>query len=626
MQPRSFTTPAGRLGTSVLTLLLALGCEEAQIKTAETGGTEEPGAVGGATAGGTAGSSGIPTAGVPAGFAGAVGGVPGLGGQGLGVGGQGVAGEGGWPLQGGSDAGGAPPTSGGIPNAGGSSMGGQPELLGGTAGISSGGTTAGSGTMGGSELGGQSGTTGGGPEAGGNGNAGQSAGGIPTDWCQNGVQDSDELGVDCGGSCPSCCENGALDAGETDVDCGGDCVSCCQDGRVDNGELGMDCGGECEPCPVVYRLPPPDPCFDQQTNQECFSGTDTSCKERLGADVCQVVNVCEGKTPVPNQPVTFMCPRAMLFSLEMEQAVKDDAIKYGWDSDDPPFNYAVAGHDAGPLDSGLSNGCCQCYQLVLGKPLNNAPQPPLMPIPKPLIVQAFNTAAGGGNNFDIYMAVGGYGAFNGCYNEPTCGQTATAAGQWAYTSYVDYTQVSGTDACFRDGGLRYLNVSECVPTIEPPDYTYTMDKVVSEACQNKISELCSQIEAPSPVVTQSSIDSCIKGNLPESLYHQNWEEVRAKRVECPEALTRVTGCRLQDQGLPQPDPAIQQDSQADSSFGTGYSITTMQDCCMPTCSWYENVHPSGGTNPATYEDEEGSWRSFYSCDANGDPYTIESAR
>jgi hypothetical protein len=37
----------------------------------------------------------------------------------------------------------------------------------------------------------------------------------------------------------------------------------------------------------------------------------------------------------------------------------------------------------------------------------------------------------------------------------------------------------------------------------------------------------------------------------------------------------------------------------------------MQDCCKPTCAWSNNVR-----SPV-----EGAWRSFYSCNANGDPLT-----
>ena len=80
---------------------------------------------------------------------------------------------------------------------------------------------------------------------------------------------------------------------------------------------------------------------------------------------------------------------------------------------DPPFVYGTVGHDpdTGGVDSN-SNTCCQCYQLIFESPQSGVSG--AVPIPKPMIVQTFNTAAGGGKNFDIYMAAGGLGNFNGC--------------------------------------------------------------------------------------------------------------------------------------------------------------------------------------------------------------------
>ncbi|HPC10189.1 MAG TPA: hypothetical protein PLN85_03860 [archaeon] len=100
--------------------------------------------------------------------------------------------------------------------------------------------------------------------------------------CSDGVQNNDELGIDCGGSCPvqDCCDNGWWDEnnGEDGVDCGGSCSlkdcckngywdvylgeyandcgpvcnkDCCKNGFWDAhlGEDGADCGGSCQKCP-----------------------------------------------------------------------------------------------------------------------------------------------------------------------------------------------------------------------------------------------------------------------------------------------------------------------------------------------------------------------------------------
>jgi hypothetical protein len=359
-------------------------------------------------------------------------------------------------------------------------------------------------------------------------------------------------------------------------------------------------------------LNPSHPCFDQRENNTCSDGTDDSCKALLNGK-CSVANVCENDTAKLGQPVLFACPRDMLFSPELQQAAKDDAAANGWDDpSDPVFTYAVVGHDPdSDLDSGSDSTCCQCYQLLLGRPLDDAPQPPELPVPKPLVVQAFSTNSGGGKNFDLFMAVGGYGTDNGCFDDPNYPNTRRTYNEFPYTGYPDPSALStGTSSFYYEGGLKFKSISECTSSGWP----LTGDALRSESCQSRIEQLCNQIESPSTTVTTTSRVSCITANAPSSLYHQNWQDVRAKRVECPESLTRVTGCRLANQGLANPDPRVTTAAQADDSFKSGFTTTTMQDCCVPSCTWRENVKAP----------VEGGFRSVYSCRANGDP--IVSAR
>ena len=81
----------------------------------------------------------------------------------------------------------------------------------------------------------------------------------------------------------------------------------------------------------------------------------------------------------------YMCARQMVFSPEFKQRRFDD-----WGMDDPPFVYGVVGHDldAGGVDANGRNACCQCYQLIFESPTGASG----LPTPKPMIVQAFNTA------------------------------------------------------------------------------------------------------------------------------------------------------------------------------------------------------------------------------------------
>ena len=76
-----------------------------------------------------------------------------------------------------------------------------------------------------------------------------------TPTCDDGVQNSDETGIDCGGSCGACppsCDDGIQNGDESWIDCGGSCDACppsCWDGIQNGDETGVDCGGSCDVCP-----------------------------------------------------------------------------------------------------------------------------------------------------------------------------------------------------------------------------------------------------------------------------------------------------------------------------------------------------------------------------------------
>jgi hypothetical protein len=129
--------------------------------------------------------------------------------------------------------------------------------------------------------------------------------------------------------------------------------------------------------------------------------------------------------------------------------------------------------------------------------------------------------------------------------------------------------------------------------------------VGTEGCQSYVGSECNKIQT-AEAYQQTALDSCVETNRPETHYHMNWDVV-VKRVECPVALTRVTGCQLNEQGLPAADPAIQTADQAlQNGFRDGYHTTTMEDCCRPTCAWPTNV-----------SNTKDGWSRFYTCDGSG---------
>ena len=283
----------------------------------------------------------------------------------------------------------------------------------------------------------------------------------------------------------------------------------------------------------------------------------------------------------------------------------------------PPFNYAIVGHDVDQngLDGTAKSACCQCYQLVYSLPENearvNGSGASAIAIPKPVIVQAFNTSAGGGQNFDLFMGAGGFGSFNAC--DPAFSSMKSPSGLYLYSSFPEQGEPGS-------GGV---NAATQLAGCKTNENLVTAATLSSATCVANMQSACMSFASSTltPQAVADSIQSCTKSNDAASYYHLNWE-VYAKKIECPTHLTQVTGCKLAPQGLPAANPNVTTPAQAaaDSSFkattsnGTHYTTTTMQDCCKPTCAWQDWVTGSNGGLTAV-----GQYNSFYSCNQTGVP-------
>lgn len=407
-------------------------------------------------------------------------------------------------------------------------------------------------------------------------------------------------------------------AGGTKADGG---ASASQGGGDESGSGGQDTSATTPTGPGAYALPPPSQCHNQD-----YVSYESGCREGEASSTCggkcQVINAClESNQTKKYADVTFICPRFMLFSPEMIQAAKDDG--------NDGFNYAIVGHDvdgAGIDGAGTQSTCCQCYQLVyaypsphndkqcLVNPDDTTSPKSAIPVPPPLIVQSFNTAATP-QTFDVYMGAGGLGANNACAKLTIGGQEAkSVSGEHMYTAYPSVGQPG-------NGGVKPVTHwdAECKTsdTRWVTEATFT-----SEACQNKVEATCNEMKSDIPGLTELGRESCIRSNSPETPYHLNWS-VYAMKVECPEHLTQVTGCKLAPQGLPAVKKNITTGEQAagDDGFKARanggsdlYETTTMEDCCRPSCAardWIEKK----GLKP------DGLYNSFYSCDGKGVPIT-----
>jgi hypothetical protein len=374
-----------------------------------------------------------------------------------------------------------------------------------------------------------------------------------------------------------------------------------------------------------YALPPPNPCSNQFSNQNCRKGVASSacagvCTNDYGGTAA---NVCAGGSS--GVPVNYACPSWMLYSDEMNEAASADGFG-------GQLNYGVAGHDvdnaSAGIDNGLTDACCQCYQLVFDYPAENQtwvdpnsssnPQSAITP-PLPMVVQSFNTATNGKGDFDIYMGGGGFGANNGCF---VAGGNCPG-GPCMYSAYP--TQ-DGGEVKAVGNSLNSLSPNPCKNQTQ----WVTEATLTSSACAAAVADMCGEIVSTNAPITTQTVRSCVQSNgvtqdatgqIPGD-YHVNWN-IWVKRVECPSHMTEVTGCKLASQGLPGPDATINTVAKAQAagflqkaSDGTNCSTTQMQDCCMPTCSWQNNV--SGAT--------VSGYNSFYSCDQNGVPWTTAVTR
>ena len=507
-------------------------------------------------------------------------------------------------VSGGADSGGSG-TMGPLGGSGSEGLGGGSALGGNTA---SGGTATGGATLsGGAPTTGGSGSTGG-SLTGGGGNSGSGgatgSGGAPGNG-GGGVSES-------GGANPTG-GTGLVPGGTGGVEPGGA-------GGV--ASLGGSAGAESstggQESSVSYELPPPDKCHDldyQPWTDDPTTGCVDGDPSSMCGGKCQTASACEDTSSKPNADVEFMCQRNLLFSPEMEQAVVDDGLQ--------GFHYAVVGHDPDPggIDAG-AHTCCQCYQLVYAYPSpnndmqalvdpNNRESPvSAIPIPPPLIVQSFNTAASP-TTFDVYMPAGGMGANNGCY--PVNSGPPAGSGEYMYTSYPPDGQPGS-------GGVKPASLyQEC----KTETSWVTEASLTTPACLERTGAACDQIASDIPGLTEQARSGCLKANTVDSFYHLNWS-VYAMRVECPEHLTRVTGCKLAAQAdvkPVKPDVKTAQQAAADPDFWsrTGsssdlYETTTMEDCCRPTCASYSQISNFGLVTDPDY-------RSFYNCDVNGVPWT-----
>lgn len=255
----------------------------------------------------------------------------------------------------------------------------------------------------------------------------------------------------------------------------------------------------------------------------------------------------------------FPCPQMMLLSKEWIEVAEQS----GFSSKDMIFGIAGSHHD---------DECGKCYQIQV----LDAEQVWRDDFPF-LLVQIFNSGYDVYPlHFDIFMGGGGFGYFTAC--SPDCRERYCQGGpchESMYSWNVSNSFDAWVDAEYKDpnpcysGGLKWLSQDHH----DDP---------------NLLETKCSQI-APKGSRT---FESCVRTN--QEKWHQNFVSFRAARVQCPLPFIEFTGLQRQDDvDFPHPsvDLVLPLSCTGDRTQGH-YCVTTMQDCCKPSCSWTKKGNPT----------------------------------
>jgi hypothetical protein len=261
----------------------------------------------------------------------------------------------------------------------------------------------------------------------------------------------------------------------------------------------------------------------------------------------------------------FACPHMLMFSTDMTLAAKYDRL-------DNDFLYAVCG--------GMSDlECGRCYQV---QPYDAETKWHDTLKKRQLIVQVINSGFDvAPGHFDILMGGGGFGFYTACNKDcrtKYCQGGACSRGMYD-GDYDAWNPLS--DNCYGGGvGLQDK-------------------KNVTDACTQLVGNSTSYKDK---VLVQSCIDTSL------NLYHQNFLSTNSVAVHCPDGLVRLTGLKRSDEdSLPFPHPDNPLTTHCRGS-GRSFCMTTMQDCCLPSCAWMNKGVP------------DQVWGQVDACKADGTLY------
>jgi hypothetical protein len=304
-------------------------------------------------------------------------------------------------------------------------------------------------------------------------------------------------------------------------------------------------------------------------------GDDIPSERLTNINTDTIPSACNNGFSSTNQ-YGYACPHMMMFSSDMILASIHDGInKYFW--------YAMGG-------SSNDDECGKCYQIKLHD-AERVWSPSLSK--KDVIVQIFNSGFDVmEGQFDLYMGAGGFGYFTSCNNDcqsQYCQGGPCRKGLYD-TSFENWNQAHYNDPnqCY-SGGIKWLNETD--------------NLYISSLCRNLIQSIDNYKDL-------ALYESCYYSNL--FLYHQNFVNIDYTRVKCPDGITKLSGLkRKDDDNFPEPHLENVLNGKCQGSREQGrYCITTMQDCCKPSCSWSNKGFP------------DDKWSKMDTCDENGFIYSL----
>jgi len=246
----------------------------------------------------------------------------------------------------------------------------------------------------------------------------------------------------------------------------------------------------------------------------------------------------------------YACPHLAVLTSDMLAAARYDGNGPG------DFVYATAG-------GGSDADCGTCYQVqLLDAERQWRPDFPL------LVVQVTNSGFDVmPGQLDLFMGAGGFGFFTACNSD--CGSRFCQGGgcreamyEGPFDAWVN-PHFPDPNACY-SGGVKWLN----------------------ETGEDLLWGYCRSLSGGGNQSKDQMLwDSCFQTN--RLLLHQNFVATRYERVRCPRGLYLATGLRrLDDAAFPAPGKALPLTRSCQGSREGGhYCVTTMQDCCVPSCAW-----------------------------------------